>query len=165
MDENDLRKFRKKAEARARRSRLKHEAEDFASEAMLKSLEGSSASIDELWIDYLRTNYGDTRSKYRKDQKRLYPKNVDHKTKLVSTEETGREVNFGCIQRLICENGSWFSQRDRAALTLKYKWGLTSSEIAEAFGVTPSTVTLIFKELETRIRLIVETRPRRKKAG
>ncbi len=165
MNDDDVRKLRAQAKRRAKRTRLGHEAEDFASVVVLKRLEGSTATIDELWIDFCRKDYGDTRSKYRKEQKRLYPKNVQKMShKLAAREETGRDVGFESILKFLSDNGAFFSQRDRACISMKYRWGMTHTEIAEAFGVTNNTVTSIFQEVDRRLRLILQSKPPKKAA-
>lgn len=156
MTDEELEKIRKRAKQKAKQYRLSHEADDFGSYATVKTLEGAKGSIDQLWIDYLRENYGDTRSEYRKDQKRLYPKTVTDRSLLVAPDSTDANVDFGFIQRFLCDNGGWFSSRDRAVMTLKYQWSLSNTEIAEAFGITVSRVSQILGELETRIRLCIE---------
>lgn len=152
MDEKELKRFKAKARARAIKSRLAHEADDFESYSVLKRIQGCKSTVDRLWIDYLRENYGDNRSKYRQNQMRLDPKPLSEN--IPAPVETARDLNFAFIQRFLSNDtdGSWFSQRDRTIMTLVYQWGFSQTEIADTLGVDLSRVTRILQEIEARIR-------------
>lgn len=163
MNDDAYKRLQARAKRKAQASGLGREADDFAGYATVRTLEGSHATTDQLWIDYLRENYGDARTKHHKGQQRLYPKTISARTFLIAVETADRDVDFGFIQRFLSENGSWFSARDRAVLTLKYQWGFTGPELAGTFGVTEARVSQIVAEIHERIRLAIEHQDTKKK--
>lgn len=162
MDEDEAKKLHKYAHKRAMGTRFARDADDIAQNAVLKRLEGETGNVDQLFVDFLRANYGDTRSKYRQGQKRVAASRAD---RLVSPSETGRELGFEGVQRFLSDNGGWFSQRDRATLTMKFQWEMTNQEIAQAFGISDRKVRYLLKEILDRVRLLLEVKPKKRRAG
>lgn len=152
MTKDGLARFKKRIQTFLKGNSLSHEAEDFTSYALLKYSEGVTSPIYQLWTHYVRENYGDLRTEYRKKQNRTHSQSVTPFSPFVDPKGADHNVDFGFVLRFLSEDGEWFSQRDRTALVLKYEWGASQSEIAYMFGVSDAMVSKIFEEIEDRIR-------------
>ena len=160
MDRSSLERFKKKALRFAKKSKLAHEAEDFASYALLKHAEGNVRPLYGLWVDYLRENYGDLRSQYRQDQDRLGQQSISSREwaderAFLDPKEADHNVDFGFILRFLSTDGEWFTQRDRTALVLKYEWGASHAELAYMFGVSDAMISKMMSEIEDRVKHMI----------
>lgn len=124
--DNTPEEFRLRALRYFRRRANKHDAaEDFASWAVLKFLEGRKATIRQLFIDYTRQNLWDSRR----------PGNKGVQVRDFDVERLPAPIGSDLIFSAATLQG-----QDRAVVYLTYKWGFEPYEIAECFGVTSSRV-------------------------
>lgn len=138
--------FQKKAKAYARRRNFGNEefSEDFTSWAVIKFIEGRKARIRDLYTDYLRAEYGDTRTACgtERSNARRFAKEFED-----GLHESGQQHSgYSGYERLLVR--CRVSQRARACLILKHKWGFTYEEIAHVFGVSGGRVSQIFDKIE-----------------
>jgi hypothetical protein len=158
MDDQDrldrLDRLRMRAHQRAKRSSFPSEAEDFGSFVILKSLEGSTATIDQMWVDYMRERHGDSRSEYRKGQQRIFPAQLNKN--MPDGKPTGLQLELEYYMGFICKNGAWFSQRERSVFIMRYQWQMSFEEIAFCFGISSGRVSQICEHVEFRIKTYIE---------
>ena len=120
------------------------EREDFAQWAFIKRLEGSRGTATQLFIDYCRIEFGDTRvAKGRAKSFGMLGGNVEFSSEnhcLPTALHIAAEDTLNLFQGT-----------DRAMLVMAYKWGLLRSEIAEAFGISSASVTNRFKRMRKKL--------------
>jgi DNA-binding CsgD family transcriptional regulator len=115
-------------------------ADDFAQLYLLKVCEGRKVLLDKLFVDFLRSEFGDTRHHYGtiKSESRL-------------------RLNEASLDRLYSRDSSL--ERDwhmpKVEITAKEKWilqrldeGYSQKEIGEHIGVTESRVSQILRRLK-----------------
>lgn len=137
--------FRKACYGAAYSVNLKHEAEDFASWAIIKRLEGRSATPKQFVLDYLREQYGNGKDHPKKQSRWATPikEDTDPETEGVVVAAKDDAPTYGRL----------FAMADLLKLDLKkrvifllyYKDGYEASEIAHYIGVAKPSV---FKQLD-----------------
>lgn len=144
-------------------------ADDFAQEVAIKQLTGRKATVNQLFVDMLRGEYGDTR--YSSGCERACTTNpklqkttvqLDRPTDSGTTRMLGHEFvpdtrtipkperNHRDTRKLFRDNDS---QIDRACLILHSVWGLSEAEIGDCFGFSESRVSQRIGRIREEIRL------------
>ncbi len=118
-------------------------AEDFASEALIKIMEGRKALTHQLFIDFLRENFT-TKSGYDRTTSELYFQDGDDKPFGTSSSPTVKFENEFLLQNLETEK--------RVMFLLKHKWGLENVEIAYLFGSSESWICIKMKAIEEHLK-------------
>lgn len=147
MTNDEIKKIQERARKHARARGYSQHADDFAQEAIIKLLADRRATIDQLFIDFLRHEYGDTRSPGGRGRSR-----ANHTRQSLDEPQNGKEDGLS-LHELIAgpggdtnsERGNWKSRvnlRGRDALIFEMRFDLEMSEleIAEALGVTESRI-------------------------
>lgn len=125
------------------------DAKDFASWITTKRLEGATGTLGQLYVDFLRQEYGRTgksrpsRSAEKKRQSRV-----------VMEYDSGQHADPKKTD--ISSYISCFHGIERAILTLCYKWEFNEAEIADCFGVTESRICQRLKGIQSRLRQRIE---------
>lgn len=114
----------------------KEHAEDFAQWAVLKFIEGRKASVPQLYVDFLRLELGDGRTKGKR------PKACSD-TVLEKIPAKAKDTDF---------SGGQLESFDRALVFLIYKWGFSEVEVAECFGVGKSRVSQRLKRVKKELK-------------
>lgn len=126
--------FNKKANNYAIRKGHRQISEDFASWATIKFIEGRKARIKDLYVDYLREEYGDVRSisGLQKSNSRRFAKEYN------DGEHKRFDIGYTGYERLFVRSRT--DDTSRACLILYFYWGLDENEIANCFGVTRARI-------------------------
>jgi len=150
----DFEKQRHFAKLHAIRKGFDRDAEDFAQEVCLAYVRGRKATISQLFTDYLRQWYGDTRTLGGRIRSRatLFYENEPERCSDGMLGPDGD--NWQCVVGFL--KGS-----DKCIITLKYKWGLSEAEIGNCFGVTESRICQRIKGIQGRIRKRIEAQESR----
>lgn len=121
--------------------------DDFTQFMFLRYLEGSKGKVSQLFIDFLRSEYGKTTgSKTNLSVNLKNPVSLDKVEDMEAMDM--HDVDFKKIL-------SQFKGEDRAILSLYYQWDLTLKEIGETFGVSEATICLTLKELHKKAKIFV----------
>lgn len=135
-----------------RRCGNEQEAKDFGQWATIFYIRGRKARINQLYVDYLRTNIADSRTKHF-ELARALSNPVEYKdeinTKSAEHDTIQRRGDFiRVVQKL--------EPNSQAIIKLYTIWGLNEREIADCFGVTESRISQRIKALLPRIQKIVQ---------
>jgi len=128
-----------------RRARFYRDIEDdFAQYCLLRYLEGSKATVEQLLVDFLRKNYG--RPKGRRNM------TIKNTMSLSNSEEVLQQVSVN-------EHNSDFSKImdklegvERTIAVLHFKWDFTLKEIGEVLDVSESRVSQLLSALNSKFR-------------
>lgn len=123
--------------------------EDFASESLLKFIEGRQATNHQFYVDFMRDNFEGRYGQKHNYSFALYEDRSDHEKHgeekpYLKTEENPL-VNLE-IEALFKN----LKLDKRIIYILRNHWGMSESEIAFVFGLTESRICQILKEV-TRI--------------
>lgn len=155
IDEKNFKSIYNGLKCFANKKGLSHESEDFASFAIERYLNGRAATFGQLFTDYLRAQYGDTRlpggllrSRINWGMQQItdvgiQPKSCDRGNSFPSGDNLS--IRESCLR------GS--DKIDRACLILFYYWGFTEDEIGQCFGFSESRVSQRLKRISKNIRL------------
>lgn len=154
---NDWNKYKNACLNYARHYNRPDDADDFAGWACLKVFEGRKASIKNLFIDYLRNEYGSTgllrhTDNPRKIKKNMCKQSIDDTAVNLNLRAASRtERNFGDSEYLLKN----LSRYERTVLILREIWGFDEKEIAYCFGITESGICLQLKKIQSRLQKVV----------
>lgn len=122
-------------------------AEDFA---QFIFTQGGTEYFRERWVDFLRVRFGRGKTVRPKATLAASSNFLEWKPVYSPSLPYARESFF-------LESLHNLDRDQRAYTILHYKWGLTMAEIGEVFGVTESSVSLRFKTVHRRLRLVVSS--------
>ena len=137
----------------------KQVAEDFAQYAALRVFQGRKATVEQLLIDYLRSEYGCTG--IRSNSKQLLKCNERKHATPIDNENpiedfARRNSNHVRSFRDFEPFFKFISQIDRSILKLFYEWGFDESEIADCFGVTKSRICQRLQRVQSSLSKIIK---------
>lgn len=147
--DSEIRKFIRRAKSYVYK-RGRHElADDFSQEAVIALITGRKATIPQLYVDFLRKEYGDLRSPHgrARSSSLLYGTSLD---------QPASEDDATLLHELVPSHGGdsgpvgidWrhrvtFRGRDALIAELRYDEGMSEKDIADILGVTESRVCQI----------------------
>lgn len=143
-DERNFLKLMGFARNVARRKGYHQHADDFAAEVAIKTIEGRKASTEQLFVDYLRKEYGDARLASGREKMR-----DRHAMQELADTVAASTRNSAALEQLC--GGFRIYGSSRAILVLYYKWGFHEAEIANCYGVTESRICQRLKEIQSSI--------------
>lgn len=142
MDNEQAKKFRKRAIYSARKYGFGEHAEDLAQEVLCKFAagQGRHQTIDQATIDAIRGNIGDPRSgnfERQRAAEREY-ESIEDKAHVAEPKSNGIDFEryLGMLKGI-----------DRAVVCLRIKWGFTEDEIGHCFDLTESAISLRLKKI------------------
>lgn len=115
----------------ATRMGFRNDAEDFAQECLLKIQSGRRSSVENLFIDFIRSQQG--RFKEKRTAKAREMLSYD----LFNERVHGRIEEGNSLTVSLAEN---LDGQEKAIFCLRYLWGFTELEIAYCFGLTEYAV-------------------------
>jgi DNA-directed RNA polymerase specialized sigma24 family protein len=143
----------KKVKKWANTNGFESDAEDMAQYALFKVAQSRKAHVSQLCIDYVRQTYGRTGKTPSKSQaaqaieKRFYSELSDKYKEL--TYSTDMEaLDFEVLKKSL-------AAKDRAIVTLRFKWGMTDKEIGDCFGLSESRIRQNFSEIKKQLIPII----------
>jgi hypothetical protein len=142
--------LRRRCETIAKRKGYPNEAEDFAQYAAEKWLLGRRTTVDQLFTDYLRQNYGDFRSPGGRDRAigRHTQKAIDD-----NIQYSGSNFRDSPDSRTYVRSGTQYlkeeSRIDQACYMLFHMWGFLETEIGNLFGFSGSRVCQRIKRVQS----------------
>lgn len=158
MKDAEIKKYQERCKAHARRQGHSELADDFAQEAIIqKAIAGRKTTIQNLFIDFLRKEYGDTRSpggRARSSAMR-YGTSLDQKApgddatllhELVASPERDPEA-FGSSWR----DAVTFRGRDAVIAELLLDDEASNENVASYLGVSPSRVSQVMRRVKKEI--------------
>lgn len=122
----------------ARRKGFANHAEDFAQECVMGRVNGRTTTIGNLFVDYLRKNFG--RNQLKREAKAR--EQISYQAIVEDDTHTYQDSNI--VPALIKD----FSKEDRCIFLLKYIWGFSIKEIAYCFGMKESAVLYKIKQFK-----------------
>jgi DNA-directed RNA polymerase specialized sigma24 family protein len=148
MRDEDVSRLRERAMLVARLRGFPEDAEDFAQQALAWMLEkpDRGATIDQLFVDYLRDRWGDSRTKLRAERCELRRGATPLNDDLISTRETPEDGLLSLTWDL--------TERERVIVVLRLKWGFEIQEIAECLGIRATTLSPQVQRLMQKIRRV-----------
>lgn len=162
MDEKEKTKYKKiygAAKRLAESSGCAHIAEDFAQDACLKISQGRKTSLVNIFTDYRRQQFGDTRFDSGAQRQLLT-------TRILSTspfeESPEHDWTESCIDfrdprtfpdqfRSLSDLLNGFYGIERAIMILLGQWGMSEVEIGNIFGVSESRISQRLKGIQKRL--------------
>lgn len=122
-------------------------ADDFAQEAAFALSRGRKATFEQLFTDFLRTGYGDTRSNSGAARSRatLTAKTIDTHDFGGLPTAIARDWRMPIIDR---KHFKFWDTTERCIAILRFEWGFSEAEIADCFGVTESRVCQRIKRIQ-----------------
>lgn len=161
IDNNTIRQFQFECKQHARRRRYPQEADDFAQEAAIAFVRGRKATIEQLFIDYLRARHGDARA-------RGYCPGPGAKNREISLDERKADTDGLSLLDTIAASGhdprpepyDWRSRanlslRDEVICQLYFDDEIVLAEIGEMLGITESMVSQRLKRVKKEIESVV----------
>lgn len=158
MQESDIKKYQEKCRVHARRQGYSELADDFAQEAIIqKAIANRKTTIRNLFIDFLRKEYGDTRTpggRARSSAMRYGP-SLDQKApgddatllhELVASPGRDPET-FGSAWR----DAVAFRGRDAVIAELLLDQDASNESVASYFGVSPSRISQLMRRIKKEI--------------
>ncbi len=145
MDGEALKKKHRDLAAYARRRGTRFNyADDFASEALIKLMQGRKATTRELYIDFIRELHALKRTAVRNE----YPlEDLFGGERPSRTGERDVTKEMEVEELLTC-----LDQPQRTAFLLINKWGFTESEIGYLFNVTQTRIHQILREAKVHLK-------------
>lgn len=161
MTDDEIKKIQVRARRVARDWGYPEEADDFAQEAAIAIFRGRKASVKDLFIDYLRTQYG--RTGLRSTANGLARSNAKHSMR--SLDAPISRENEDSLHSIIAaprsdprplgadwrDRGS-FRGRDALIAELRHDFEMSVREIADLLGVTPSRISQVCRGIEKEIQ-------------
>lgn len=124
---------------------MSHYAEDFAQDALICIVQGRKATIDQLFVDFMRKTLG-RRDKRPYKLRAGYEIPLEHPNRHAARSQSpDDDLQFHHLLAFI--NG-----KERAMIILLYKWEFTLREIGDTFGVSESCVCMRMKRIHEKIR-------------
>lgn len=157
---DEIRAYQKKARAYASAHGEGNCADDFAQEAIVKILSGRKATIAQLFIDFVRQQYGDT-GRGRSALGQL--KSAGIREAKSFDQPISRESESTLFDVLVApepdpghDRHDWrarnsFGEREGLIADMRYDDEMLESEIAWIFGVTESRICQIIKRVNKKI--------------
>lgn len=125
------------------------DADDFAQEALIKIMNGRKTRLKYILIDYLRANYSNPRAKSGKDKYNITTSYSELNEDTMSEPTYKDDLDFNALKNTL-------DSKERAIVTLRYKWGFTEKEIGDCFGITEGRVSQHLKEIKSSIAKTIE---------
>lgn len=151
MDRARVKQISYEAKQWAKSHGFESDAEDMAQHVLFRLSQNRQARVDQICIDYVRSVYGRTGTRGYKNQK---SKSIEKRfyTEL-NDEDHGVEMNYdvNMEQMDFSVFQNYLESKERAMVTLKFKWGMTGSEIADCFGISEGCVSLKLKEIREKL--------------
>lgn len=152
LSNDKIKELQGKALAQAIRWGYSQDAEDFAQDVLIKTLTGRKATIEQLFIDYLRQHYGDSRSSQFE---------LKRAARFARTDEEGGKENLDFVADSRGFETSASEQFDDFAVSGLLTAGERETyerlaaeerpfEIAAAMGVSQSRISQIRKNLRKK---------------
>lgn len=156
MDNERVRQIASKTRQWASDNGFEMDTEDMTQYVLLRLSQQRKASVKNICIDYVRSVYGRTGSKPNKNQqdktneKRFYA--------AIDDELHGRDIEFKMNLQALDFNifQEYLESKERAILTLRFKWGMTETEIADCFGVSEGRVSQKLTEIKEKLKDFIE---------
>lgn len=156
MDNERVRQITYTAKEWARANGLHTDTEDMVQYVLMRLSQNRKASVRLICIDYVRSMYGRTGSRPYKNQKnkanekRFYSEITDeaHGLEIAYNMDLGA-LDFNKFQ-------DYLESKERAMLTLRFKWGMTETEIADCFGITEGRVSQKLSEIKEKLKDFIE---------
>ena len=111
----------------------------FASEAIVR---GRKATVKQLYVDFLRQEFGDSRglsSTFKLANALEWEDYMDMEVLDSHSVDFNKIVNS-------------FKGEDKAVLVLYYQWSLTMKEIGNVFGCSEASISIRFKEINNKLK-------------
>ena len=139
------------------------DAEDFAQEYCIKMFEGRKASVKNIFIDYLRGRYGDSRSsfglaKQRETRNAVDIDAADFKGLPVSIEDIGGECDSSGKRAVLCNKQKLVLTHQEISVLEKILEGYNFTSISDILGISQARVSQILKVAKGRISKANEIR-------
>lgn len=117
-------------------------ADDFVQFTLEALLRGRKATVAQLFIDFVRQEFGDNRAKENREFK--FNNSVEWEEYMDQEVLDQHDLDF---TRIVDK----FEGTDRSILILHYVWGMTLKEIGYAIGVTESRVCQMKTEIDKKL--------------
>ncbi len=155
MTDKDIKVFIRKCKWHATKKGFQNDADDFAQEAVMKTIAGRKASIPQLFIDYLRFHYADPRTSiYKlKINAKLHSLNIHVENKgsiagLTITQNIPEEITFKDLDE---GYKSYLTNKELKTLDL-YLQGYLTKEIALKLEYSESRASQIMENVIVKIK-------------
>ena len=157
----EINQLQARARSVARKYKRPNEADDFAQEAVIAMLAGRKASLEQLFIDYLRAQYG--RTGVRSTSGGRAKSAAIHGA--VSLDQPISGENQNTLYSVIAAPGrdprpfgaDWrdrvsFRGRNSLIAELRYDFEMSPQEIADLLGVSAARISQLFRGIEKEIQ-------------
>lgn len=122
-------------------------ADDFASESLLKIIEGRKASFFHYYVDFMRENFVTRSGKEYRFTKDLINNEPGHAREGEDKQLLYVQFDFtAALENEVLLKG--IKPERRAVFILKHQWGLELKEIAFVLGLTESRICQILRIVE-----------------
>jgi DNA-directed RNA polymerase specialized sigma24 family protein len=161
LTEAEIKKFQQRAKYVATKWGYPELADDFSQELFVYFLQkpDRGATVDQLFIDYLRARYGHSRTGGNRSRLQA-ERNYVELDELRDLADGSRAIDVDW-ERLGLFRGPEIEDLeriDRIFLILTFKWGFTLKELGELIGVTESGACLVLSKAVSEYKKQIEKR-------
>lgn len=146
MDDTEIKKFRRNAIGYAKRRGYSQFADDYASFALLKWVEGKFIKNKWVFIDFLRQFFGDYKTEHGTRKALAEYNHIPLEKMEISFVEKTNWINL--IQ------GIDLTIRERVTFLVIYQYGFTQAEVADLLGTHRSVINTLVKLVHDKIKLV-----------
>lgn len=156
MDNAAIKQATKETKRWALANGFDSDVEDMTQYVLMRLSQKRKSRVSNICIDYVRLHYGRTGSRSYKiqssksNEKRFYSELNEETCAL----EIAYDLNLESLDFEKFQN--YLHSKERAILTLRFKWGMTESEIGDCFGITESRVSQKFSEIKAKLKRFID---------